>query len=138
MKVSRSGFTLIEVVVSFVILAVILSSSVSLLAALAAQRSSAWRETMAVIELGNVMERARRADWGELDASVVDKWLLPDDARRFLPNGSLAIQIEVIKGQPESKRILVGINWQATNGGPTSEVQGVIWRYRHSDGSDES
>ena len=65
MKMTRRGMTLLELVVAGALLGTLLVVCLQLLAATAAQRRAADQRQLAVLEVGNVMERLAARPWAD-------------------------------------------------------------------------
>jgi hypothetical protein len=72
---------------------------------------STTRQT-ALEQAANVMELARATPWDKLSSEWAAAQELPKHEDFFLPDGKLAVKVELEKPLPNAKRVTVEIRWQ--------------------------
>jgi prepilin-type N-terminal cleavage/methylation domain-containing protein len=133
----RSGFTLLEILVSCLLLAVLLTIGLQLAAAVAAQRKAAALRETALQEAANVMERLCSQRWEDLTAEAARRQWLSDEAARSLPGAAARVEIEPADDEPAAKRIGVEVRWEPASGKPSERVRLVAWKYRGAEHREE-
>ena len=125
---SRSGTTLLEVVVAGVILGTIPLIALTTLAAASAQNRDSLARMDALIEAENVIDVFSTRPWNEINGSAGQSMRLSDWAAGQLKGGTLNVQVTELE---DSKRIEVTVRWHA---GPEQrrDVSLVTWVYRSS------
>jgi Tfp pilus assembly protein PilV len=134
---SRRGMTLMELAVAGVLLGTLLVVCLKLLVATAAVRKSVQQRQLAVIEVGNVMERLATRRWAELTPRAAAAVRLSATARQRLPGAELKVEvIDVAAGwqaaplpSPPAKRISVSLRWQDQTGQYLPPLTVTTWRY---------
>ncbi len=129
-KRRRSGFTLLEVVISGTLLAAVLIVSAQMVFSMARQREAILDRQTALAEAGNVMERLFARNWEELTQEGIDDVRLSDDVERAFFGGKLSIDIAGLDDDPVAKRIVVQVSWVHQPNQPERFVRLVAFRYR--------
>jgi len=122
--------TLLELAVAGALLGTLLVVCLQLLQASAAQRRSADQRQLALIEVGNVLERLAARPWAELTPKSVanekpSAWL-----GNRLRDAELKIEVTTPAGDPDAKRIAVSLRWQDRNGRYLPPVGIATWRWK--------
>jgi Tfp pilus assembly protein PilE len=129
---TRRGMTLMELAVAGVLLGTLLVVCLQLLMATAAVRKSVDQRQLAVLEVGNVMERVAARRWGELTPQAAAAQRLSDSARDRLPGVELKVEISEPTPAPKAppaKRITVSLRWQDRTGQYLPPIIVTTWRY---------
>ncbi len=116
------------------LLAAMLTISLQMLSAKAAQQRSLDRRQIAAQQAANVMEHLAAVPWDELTPESARQLQLPEQAPRALPNGQLEIEISSPPEEPDAKRVTVEIRWRNGAGKLVSPVRLVTWRFREIEG----
>lgn len=128
--INRRGFTLLEVTVASIIMAMMLTVCLQFFRATAAGRRAQEHRQTAIREAANLMERLTVRRWDELTPATVGRVRLSQEAREALPNGQLEIDLTESPEGPDAKRIAVLIRWEDRAGRPKLPVRLVAWKYR--------
>jgi hypothetical protein len=126
----RSGVTLLEVVVSALLLGMMVSVAMQMFKTAGLQRRAIERRHVAIREAGNVLERIAALPWARLTPQSVGEFRLSEAARQALPGAELAVELTEPGQEPGMKRIAVRIGWQDRPEAPPRPVQAVSFRYR--------
>jgi len=113
----RRGISLLEVMVSAILLVALMTLSLQMFAATAAQHRAARNRQIATQRAWNAMERLAAAPWDALDE------LSGDDAE-------LQIEVTAVPEQPDARRIAVVVRYNDGKATPAPPVRLVAWRYR--------
>ena len=124
----RPGVTLLEVVVSALLLGVIVVAAMQLFKTVGLQRRAIERRHVAIREAGNVLERIAAVPWARLTPQSVGEIRLSEAARQALPGAELAVDVTEPGQEPGLKRVAVRIGWQ--DWPEARPVQAVCFRYR--------
>jgi hypothetical protein len=124
----RRGIAVMELVVAGALLGTLLVVCLQLLTATAAQRRLADQRQLAVLEVGNAMERLAARPWTELKPEMVAPQLSPS-VRERLPGAELKVEVTASSAEPDAKRIVVALRWQDRAGQFVSPVKIATWRW---------
>ena len=137
---NRRGFTLLEVSVAGVLLAVLMAAAVQMLGWVAAERRALERRQWAMQEAANVMERITARPWESLspdpdpdpdrESGSLASVELSSHARDVLPEAELHVTVADEPEQPDAKRLVVVVRWQRRPGEPAAQVRLTSWVYR--------
>ena len=128
----RRGYMLLEISVSAAILAVMASLvAQSLLAHHRQQQSIHWREA-AIIEAGNLMERAAALPEDELALSALEALPVGESLQQRTPPAVVRWQLETPVGDPSARRITLEIRLPGKPGTESRPVQLTAWRHTAS------
>ncbi len=127
--VTRRGMTLLELAVACTLLGTLLVVCLQLLSATAAQRLAADQRQLALIEVGNVLERVAAGRWADLTAKNLaaekpSAWL-----GNRLPGAELKIEAVASSTEPDAKRITVSLRWRDRTGRFLPPVAVTTWRW---------
>lgn len=125
----RSGFTLMEILASCLLLAALLTLCVQLVGASTTQRKAAALRETALLEAANAMERMVAGSWDSLTSEAAGQAALSPEAAESLPGGKLAVEIEPVEDDPAARRIAVEVRWEPAPGRAPERVRLVAWRY---------
>jgi len=128
-RLRRGGYTLVEVVLSVVVLLSAMTVVVKLLGWVGLERREADRRSWAVQEVANVMERLTARPFDEITAEQAGRLTLSPSARQSLPEAELAVG--VAEDQPgagrSAKRIAVRLRWRGRAGEWEAPVRLTTW-----------
>ena len=125
----RSGFTLMEILVSCLLLAALLTLCVQLVGTSATQRKAAAMRETALLEAANALEGLVAGGWESLTPAAADQAALSQEAAASLPGGELAVEIEPVEEDPAARRIAVEVRWLPSPGRFPERVRLVAWKY---------
>jgi type II secretory pathway pseudopilin PulG len=134
-KPNRAGFTIVELVAAFTILAVVL---------VVVAQTSVWSfgerrrngARQAAVELAeNVLQTARSRSWEDLTPAWAEAQKLPKEWQDTFPKGSLAVKVVGEKGLANVKRVTVTIRWHSDPGSipPTVIEMSALFSARTAD-----
>jgi Tfp pilus assembly protein PilV len=126
----HAGFMIIELVVTALLLAIAMTVTVKVLGWVAHERRDAERRQLAVLEVGNIMERFAARPFDELTADSARGFTLTEPARLSLPGAELNVSVEGVDGPRPAKRLAVRIRWQARAGIWAAPVRVMAWAYK--------
>ncbi len=131
---ARRGFSLLELAVAGALLGALLVVCLQLIGAMAAQRRAADQRRLAVVEVGNILERLAARPWDELTSKNVgqemeEKEKLSPQAASRLPGAELKIEVTQPAKEPDARRIVVSLRWQDAAGVLLPPVRIATWRY---------
>jgi prepilin-type N-terminal cleavage/methylation domain-containing protein len=126
----RRGFTLIELMVTLVIIAIAISLTVEVIGWVAAERRSLDRRHCALQEAVNLMERLTARPFEQLTADSVRDAVLSQDVAGSLPHGELTVSVRDENTPVNSKQVRVQIRWQSRTGQWQAPVRLTSWVYR--------
>jgi hypothetical protein len=122
---------LLEMFVSCALLGVLLVICLEMVAAMAAQRRTADQRQMAVIEVGNVMERLAARGFDDLTPRTVAAERLPAAVAEKLPGAELKVEVSNGSADPAAKRIVVALRWKDRAGVLLPPVRLVTWKWKN-------
>ncbi len=125
----RSAFTLLELIVTCVLLGILFTVMVPLLASTARQRQASDRRLVALTHAANVLERWTAREYVDLAAGATESVPLPEDVLHLLPQGQAEVAVADEPDGPPARRIAVTIRWQDRHG-PARPVRLTGWVFR--------
>lgn len=129
----RRAFTMIEVAVATLLLAIAMTLTVQILGWVAAERRALERRQCAIGEVANILERLAARPWGRLSAETAKTVTLSETARRSLPDAELTVKVAELAEGGDAKRILVSLRWRTRQGNWDAPVRLAAWSYRRRD-----
>ena len=127
---SRGGFTLVELMVSGLLLGAVMLVTVPTMHHIAWEHRAAVKRQIALEEVANMMERFTARGWNNIDNDAAGNVTISDSARRQLPQAKSIIVVQ--KGpEPDSKRITLTLTWTGRFTRPNAPVRLTAWVYRH-------
>jgi prepilin-type N-terminal cleavage/methylation domain-containing protein len=128
--VRRRGFSMIEIAVASLLLAIAMTVTVQVLGWVAAERRAVERRQCALGEAANILERLAARPWKGLTAEAVKRVALSENARRTLPDAELTVGVNDSEREADARRIALAIRWRNRSGGWDAPVRLVAWTYR--------
>lgn len=125
----RRAFTLLELIVTCLLLGILFTVMVPLLATTARQRQSSDRRLAAITHAANVLERWIARDYADLAGGTTESVPLPDDMAQLLPRGAVDVSVADESQGPAARRIAVTVQWQDRHG-PARPVRITGWVFR--------
>ena len=130
----RSGFTLVELISTCVLLGVVFSVSIPLLVTVARERLSAEQRQFALQHATNLLERAVVKDWSELPPGEQTLTDAPPDVLAMLPGLERQLTVTERADGPHSKQLTVSIRWQGKAGRAVAPLALSAWVYPVQEG----
>ncbi len=137
----RRGYTIVELVVTSILLGAVFSSLAPILGSVNRLRQSGERRQLALLEVANLMEELSTRPWAQLTAEGTEGIVLSDAVAAALPDAELAIRItpedsEVAADAIEVRRIEISLRWREQGEQFIAPVRLVTWRYAPTAGED--
>lgn len=111
---SRSGVTLVETVVTAVLLGIVFVTSLPVLTWIARMQRENLRRTTAILEASNLVEALTMRPWNDLPPGDLAGVALPPEVVRDFPELSVTARVEDSANVPESRRVTVELSWNDT------------------------
>ncbi len=127
---SHRGFTLIEMIVSSVLLTAVFVTVVPLLGWVAAQHRMSDQRQFALQEVGNTMEQIAQMRRAEITNETLNRFELSEEASRYLREAVLEIKISELSGPPATKRVGIELSWKNRAGEYVAPVRLTAWIVR--------
>lgn len=126
----RRGATVVELVVSGIVLGAAMTVAVQLSAAAARQHRYADDRQFAENELANLMEQITARYYATVDQTAFDDWEPSDAARDRLRGAKLNVEVTSTNGDgPAGKRIALSLQWRDAGDQETAPARLVTWIY---------
>jgi type II secretory pathway pseudopilin PulG len=125
----RRGASVIEAMVSLVILAAAAAAVVQLLAMTAGQRRAMEQRRIALQEVANQAERLAVAPWDETAAERLSAWQPTADLLAALPQAQCTATVGDEGEIPRSRRIDLKIQWSNAAGQEVEPVVLSVWKF---------
>jgi hypothetical protein len=129
-KCRRSGFGLIEMAVTGILITAAMAATLQVVGWVAVQRRAVERRERAVLEASNLMERITARTWDELTNETLGSIKISEQTASFLPGSALELKVLPMEDAPTRKKITVEIRWSDRSGRAESPVRLVAWVYR--------
>lgn len=131
-KNRRRAFTMVEVAVTVLMLAVAMTTILHVLTWVAMERRAIERREWALEEAANLMERIAARPWKDVNAGAVKPLTLSEHLRGSLPDAELSIAVDE-KAGPQLKRVAIRIRWRNQAGTWVAPVRITSWMSRRED-----
>ena len=129
---ARSGFTLVELIVTMVLLGVVMTTVVPLLGWVNVQRRAPDARLFAVQETANILERFTIRDWDEITQESADTIEISDHTAELLKEPSLKVTVQEMDSELPSRRISVELSWNNRAGDRVPPARLTSFVYRKS------
>lgn len=123
----RRGFTLIEMMVSGVLLTTVFMIVVPSIYWVHREQKQSEQRQVALVEVENLMERTAALPFPEMTQATVDKFALSESALQQLPDADLKIRIQETKDLPLMKKIQIQLGWRDQRGLIQQPVRLTSW-----------
>lgn len=128
----RAGFTLFELTIASILLGTVLMTAIPTLAWINRIGLASERQQVAILGVGNLMERLTARPWDEITAEAMAAVTLPDDLSRQLPGAELRISVATLPEDLSARRLTIELRWEGSSAGTQSPpVRLTAWVYRH-------
>ena len=122
------GALLLELVISGLLLATVISAVIPSLAWIARERQMTRQRQEALLEVGNVMERVMTLEWEDLTPRRAAKIELSQSLREQIPDARLTVAV-TDDTAANARRVLIELRWDVVPGRPAPPVRLVSWVY---------
>ena len=126
----RLGMTLVEVIVSGILLGAVMTIAVPTLSWVVRERRAADRRLQALFAVENVMERFTTRKWDEISDDSAKQIELSQAIRDQLPGAVLKCAVHTKPNAPDEKRIAMELTWSGRMGKALAPVRLTTWVYR--------
>ena len=126
----NAGFTILELVVTMILLGAVIVTLMPLLGAVAGQRRAAEQRQLATEETANLLERVSAWPYEAISPESTAALHLSESSQRLLRNPTLKIAVVAVDGQPAAKRITVELGWKDRHGRAAAPARLTSWVYR--------
>jgi prepilin-type N-terminal cleavage/methylation domain-containing protein len=130
---SRRGFTLVELIVTMVLLGTVMVTVVPLLGWVNIQRRAADVRLFAGQETANILERFTIRYWDEITQKSADKIEISDQTAQLLKELSLKVTVLEMDSELPSKRITVELSWNNRAGDRVTPARLTSFVYKQSE-----
>ena len=127
---NRGGFSLVELVVSGILLGIVMFVAVPTLDWAGKQHRETERRRQAMIEVANIMDRLTASGWEQITDETGRKIVLAEHLRRHFPGAQLHIDVLPDPKRGDTKRVSVRLSWKDSTGQLVTPVRLNAWVYR--------
>jgi type II secretory pathway pseudopilin PulG len=123
----RGGFTIIEMIGTCLLLGILFSMTIPMLLLVARERRSAEQRQFAMQQAANLLERATKRDWSDLEPGELS---IPDpdrDLQAVLPGLQQTLVVKQLADEFDSRQIIASIRWQNRAGELVSPLRLSAW-----------
>jgi prepilin-type N-terminal cleavage/methylation domain-containing protein len=125
-----SGFTLIEVMVSGVLLGIVLMMAVPTLELVRKERRATDWQRRALIEVANVMDRYTARSWDVITQETATEFAQDSSIQGLFPKSKLEITVRTLEAEPAAKQVVVELSRKTVASTPIAPVRLTAWVYR--------
>jgi type II secretory pathway pseudopilin PulG len=126
----RRGFTLAEMIATFVLLSAAISVAAPLLVTVSRQRVAIEQRQFAIQHAGNLLEVSAARPWTELPAGRQVLADAPADLERLLPELEQTLTVKELPEKPVSRQLTVSVRWRGHSGVAVEPVQLSAWVFQ--------
>jgi len=127
----RSGFTLIELIGTCILLGVLFSVTVPMLLIVARERHSNEQRQFAMQQAANLLELASTRSWSDLAPGELVVPELDADLRTVLPDVEQSLVSVATEGDLDSRQIIASIRWRHRSGQLLPPVELSTWVFQN-------
>lgn len=127
---SRSGFTLIEMIATFVLLGAAITLTAPFLVSITRQRLAIEQRQFAIQHAGNILERYSALPWEKLSPGSQTLADAPADLQTLLPDLKQSLEITEHVEKPISRQLRVSITWRGQSDVAVKPVQLSAWIFQ--------
>jgi type II secretory pathway pseudopilin PulG len=125
----RSGFTVVELIATLILLGVVFTVSISILLAVTHSRRVAEQRQFAMQYAANLLEQAASRPWAELAPGPQPRTPIPPDLATVLPDLEQSIDVTDSPTEFHSRQISVTIRWKDRRGQSVAPMRLTGWAY---------
>jgi len=126
----RRGSSLIEMIVSTVLLTAVLVCAAPLISWSMQQRGLAEKQQLANQEVANLLETVATTSWDQLTQQNVSQWKLNDATEAELNQAKLEVSIKQSDAAPIAKQVVVKLTWSDKMNRPVAPIRLSTWVYQ--------
>lgn len=126
----RRGFIIAELIAALALLAALLAISLQLVSVARVNRQAIDQRGLALVVMGNCLERLAATSWDDLPAAARAAEILPPSVAAQLPGAALHVELIAPSEEPNARRISATLTWEGTGGRPADPLRVTTWRYR--------
>lgn len=108
----QSGFTIVEMVVSMILLTAVMGTLLPTLRWISAERRSATQRQFAQLQVNNLLERISQLSWSQLTAETLNELQSTQDSHGFLRDEKLEISLSMTESPVPAKRVHLELAWR--------------------------
>ena len=127
--VRRRGISLIEMIVSTVLLSAVLVAAVPMIGWSFQQRHLAQKRQLANQEVANIMETIATTPWAQVTSETLGQVKLSEAAQNELNNAKLEINLKQSESDIVSKQIILKLSWSDKMNRPIAPITLTTWMY---------
>ncbi len=131
------GLTLLEMTVTAAILALLLSTSMTMLRVVSGQQRAAERRAVATQTVQALAERLVNRPWDELTPEAVENAAIPAAVAPHLPGAKLLVAVDEETEGVAAKRVTIELAWNGPSGQPARPVRIIAWAFQDELGTTE-
>ena len=128
-KAGRGGVTIVEVIVSGLLLGTVMLLALPTLGWIVRERREADRRLEALTEVENLMDRLTAQEWKRITPEAAADLKISDSAARQLPGAELDCRVDLSDTAPGAKRVHIELTWLNRYGGRVAPVRLTTWVY---------
>lgn len=140
----RRGYTVVELIVTSLLLGTVFSTLAPILGSVNRLRQSGERRQLAMQEVANLMEELSVREWSQLTAEGTEDITLTPAVQAALPDAELTIRIlpeesEVAAVEADAievRRIEISLRWREQGDQFIAPVRLTTWRYAPAPGEE--
>ena len=132
-RARRSGFSLVEMLVSAILLGAVLLLAVPLLGWVSHQRQIADQRQYALLTLANTIEEVGERPWDELTNDSLSELKLTAEASQFLDSAVLKTVVEVEDEAIPTKSVTLSLTWRNRAGEMIAPVELTVLRTKQGE-----
>ena len=125
----RRGMTIMELLVSLVILGAAMATLVQLVTLAARQRRSLDQRRVALQEVANQAERLALLAWDETTPEKLKTWQPSADLVAALPRATCQVSVRDESGEPPRRCIRLEVVWTNAAGQEVEPVTLTLWKF---------
>ncbi len=127
---SRSGFTLTEMIATFLLLGAAIALIAPFLVSVSRQRLAIEQRQFAIQYAGNVLERYSALPWEKLSPGTQTLADAPAELHTLLPDLKQSLEITEQAEKPISRQLRVSISWRGQSDVTVKPVQLSAWIFQ--------
>lgn len=126
----RRGFSMVEVIISGVLIGAVIATAVPMLRNISLQQRAANRQQIALAEASNILDSLTSRPWADITSESAGALSLSADANRQLPAAKLQINVASEAARPEQKKVTLSLRWENELGASAAPVRLTTWVFQ--------